>query len=353
MAEKSSNRGGPTIMQLAMTYLGLPPEAHEGIRESIESWAQRQIEPLLSFLGPLRLVATVKRQPKGEARYSVTLRVHLPRRHILVAQGENVDVRAAISQAEERLLREVKKYKDRLQNQAENRRRARRARLHSLEGARSALSAEVVAEARADIERLLPRLERVARRELAYLRDIGELPSDYPTVHDVVDETLSAVIPGRQPGDSEDTLFQQLLRELFRTLDAETAMRRRYGEPVSLDASPAPNAQEQVEEMVEEEIYEFYQPDDVVRLVDMLADEAAMQPEAALETAQREYSQIVSRGLPTEWRRVWMLAELEQLMPSDIAVILDLEFGRVEHLLTQTQEFLRDHLRQAGFWSPP
>lgn len=37
---------------------------------------------------------------------------------------------------------------------------------------------------------LLSKLEAVARRELAYLRAVGDLPCDYPTLRDVVDEAI-------------------------------------------------------------------------------------------------------------------------------------------------------------------
>lgn len=37
---------------------------------------------------------------------------------------------------------------------------------------------------------LLSKLEAVARRELAYLRAVGDLPRDYPTLRDVVDEAI-------------------------------------------------------------------------------------------------------------------------------------------------------------------
>ncbi len=38
---------------------------------------------------------------------------------------------------------------------------------------------------------LLSKLEAVARRELAYLRAVGDLPRDYPTLRDVVMKRLS------------------------------------------------------------------------------------------------------------------------------------------------------------------
>lgn len=337
-------------MKIIATHEGFAPGAHEGIRESIEEWATRHLEPILSsFKDESRLLATVKRHAKGNARYSVTLRVHLQRKHILVAHGENADIHAALAQGEQRLLREVKAYKDRLRNQADYRRKARHAHLHDLKAAQAALPVEVVDQARAGIEPLLPQLERVVRRELAYLRHSGELPADYPTVQDVVDEAVLAVIAKWRPGESDHAILRQLLRAAFKALDAETESRRRYGEPVSLEQSPEPDAQEQAEAMVEEEIFEFYQPDETLRLSDMLADDSVLSPEGELEAMQREFSLQTTGDLPVLWRRVWMLAEFERLAMADIAEVMEMELARVEKLLDQARAFLQDHLRQAGF----
>jgi len=337
-------------MNIIATHEGFAPEAHRSNQESIESWVQKHLDPLLApFKGESRLLATIKRHSKGEARYSVTLRMHLPRKHILVGHGESPDINAALAQAEERLLRKVKKHKDRLRKQAIYRRRSRQVRVRELEAAQAALPADVAKQARGGIEPLLPQLERVVRRELAYLHNSGELPVDYPTVQDVVDEAVLAVTAKWRPGEATDTVSRHLLRAAFNTLDAETEMRRRYGELVSLESHPEQDATDQAEAMVEEEIFEYYQPDEVLRLGDVLPDETAVMPDTGLEAAEREYSLEVLSGLPILWRRVLMLSEFEQLSTSDIAVILEAELTQIEKWLEQAHAFLSDHLSQAGF----
>lgn len=337
-------------MKVIATHDGFAPGTHEGIRESIEAWAQQHLEPVLaSFKGDHRLLATIKRYAKGAAKYSVTLRMHLPRKHVIVAHGENTDIHAALSQGEQRLLREVIKYKDRLHNQADYRRKARRTRLRELKAAQAALAAKVAEQARGGIELLLPQIERVMRRELAYLRHRGELSADYPTVQDVVDEAVLAVSATPQPGESTVALSQQLLRAAFKALDAETEASRRYGEMASLENSPGLDADDQAEVMVEEEIFEYYQPDEALWLSDVLPDETVVLPDAGLEAAQREFSLETLGDLPMLWRRAFMLAEFEHLAAADIAEIMEMELVRVKQILNHAQAFLHDHLRQAGF----
>lgn len=339
-------------MKVNITHKGFTPGTQEGIGESIKAWARQHLDPLLPLKGEPRLLVTVKRHTKGKSKYSVTLRVSLPRRHTLVAHGKNAELHAALSQAEARLLREVKKYKDRLHNQAEFRRKARRARLSALKALQESQPAEVIKQARSDIDSLLPRLESLVRMELAYLRDSGELPLDYPVVKDVVDEAVLLVMTDWQPDSSKNAVWRQLLRAVFKVLDREIESRRRFGEMISLESTPDKDAMDQAEDMVEEEIFEFYQPDESLKLEDVFEDHTAEQAESEIEAVERDYSMQISRGLPFVWRRVWMLTELEHLAASDIADILDVELSQVEQRLSQAREFIQDHLRQAGFQSP-
>jgi DNA-directed RNA polymerase specialized sigma24 family protein len=276
-------------------------------------------------------------------------RLRLPRKDILVAHGEGADIHAALHAAEDRLLREVKTHKERLRGQAEYRRKLRRARLRKLKATQAALPAEIMATARAGIEPLLPQVERVVRRELEYLRASAELPAQDPTVQDVVDEAVLTVIAQAQPDRSAEALLRELLRQAIKVLDAEVAARRRRGAVLSLEASPEPDASDQAEAMVEEEIYEFYQPDEALRLSDVVPDEAATAPATATEDGERDHALGILLGLPILWRRAWMLAELEELAVADIADILELELARAERLLEQARDFVREHLQQAGF----
>jgi DNA-directed RNA polymerase specialized sigma24 family protein len=293
--------------------------------------------------------ATVKRHAKGEAKCSVSLRLHLPRKHILVAHGGSADIHAALKEAEDRLLTEVQEAKARLSGQAEYRRKARRLRLRELKAAQAGLPAGGAEQARGRIEPLLPQLERVVRRELAYLRASGELPAEYPSVQDVVDGAVLAVMAKGRPGEPADALMRRLLREAFKVLDAETEARRRFGDMLSLESSPEPDAADQAEAMVEEEIYEFYQPDERLQLSDIVPAEGGSAPWADDQAGERDHALGTLVGLPILWRRVWMLAELERLAIADIADILELEMARAERLLDQVRDFLREHLRQAGF----
>ena len=88
------------------------------------------------------------------------------------------------------LFRQAKKHFDRLHAQDQIKRKARRERLRELKVRIAAKPASAAHKAEVTRMPLLSKLEAVARRELAYLRAVGDLPRDYPTLRDVVDEAI-------------------------------------------------------------------------------------------------------------------------------------------------------------------
>ncbi len=338
-------------MNLKLYYEGVGAPATDSAKAMIEPWVREHIEPMLSRAGAAygQLVATVSHHAESGAEFKVKLRMHLPRRHIVVASAEAAELEAALRQAEDRFLEQVGDLMNRLRQQVVSKRKVRRQRLRELESRVAGLPGTTSKQATSAIEPLLPRLERVVRRELAYLRNSGDLTGDYPTVQDAIDEAVAAVKVAWRTGETEDTLSQNLLREAFRAIDREIEASWRYGEMLSLDESPGLDADDQAEAMVEEEIFEYYQPDEVLRLSDVLPDETAVLPDAGLEAAQQAFSLETLGDLPMLWRRALMLSEFERLAAADITEILEAESVMIEKWLEQARAFLHDHLRQAGF----
>ncbi len=335
-------------MKLTIHYESV--DCQPAMTRAISQWAQQHLEPLLAGIGmPVaRLVVTLASSAKGDRTRRVKLRVHLPKRHIIIASADHADVRTAMRTAQARLLRQLERHFDRLRHQAAYRRKTRRERLRALKARMASQPAASMRQADAHIEPLLQRLERIIRRELAYLRHCGELPGDYPGVQDVLDEAIIAVKADWQQQDCADASLQRLLREAYRVIDAELEASRRKGTWISLDASPAPDAEDEAEAMVEEEMFEFYQPDDTLKLSDVLVDDTVPTPDLELEEEQQAFALETISGLPLSWRRVLLLADFEQLSTTEIAAILALESKQIDTWLQQSRDYLREHLR----WQP-
>lgn len=338
-------------MHLKLMYDGVGAADHGAIQDALKQWAREHLEPLLEGIGLQQgeLSAGVARRAGGDNAYVVRLRMHLPRKRIVVASAGDADANRALHQAQDRLRRQVERHIERLRHQSAYKRRARRLRLRELKRRAAELPVDVLQQADTGIEPLLPRLERVVRRELAYLRDSGDLSSDYPSVQDVIDEAVAGVKADWRNVASGEGLLQRLLNEAFRAMDREAEASRRYGETVSLEAAPPDDADDQAEAMIEEEFQEYYQPDEALRLSDVLPDTAARVPESMLDDTQQAFILETMRGLPALWRRALMLRELERLEESDIGAILEVDLAQVEAWLTRARAFLLAHLRQAGF----
>jgi hypothetical protein len=117
--------------------------------------------------------------------------MHLPGKKIVSVTASHNDLTPLAHMLAQALFRQAKKHFDRLSAQDQIKRKARRERLRELKARIDTQPASVVQQARGIIETLLPKVEAVAQRELAYLHAAGDLPRDYPTLHDVVDEAIA------------------------------------------------------------------------------------------------------------------------------------------------------------------
>ena len=316
------------------------------IAAEIDRLAGERLVPLLEKYGAAGnvLQAAVERERDGE----VVCRVHLPvpGRKIVAAEGRGPSVLDAAAVALDRLFREARRHFDRLQARDRYRRKERRRRLHDLKATIAGLGEDTRREAEQVLWDLATRLRRVVRRELAYLRAAGDLPPAYPTVADVVDEAVAAVTAEWRAGRSSREAWSELLRHAFAIINREVAHGRVFGEAVPVDADLPPTPDDQAEAMVEEEFHEFYQPDDTVTLSDVLPGEAAWEePDRAGTEA---YAWDVLKDLPRDWRRCFLLAEVEGMAPAEIAAALGGDEATVREWLAQSRAFVSARLEEAG-----
>ncbi|RPE65033.1 hypothetical protein EDC62_2159 [Tibeticola sediminis] len=347
-------------MNIKLHYEGTSAQDAPGWAQALETQMSKQLQPLLVKHGAEDSVlhATLGKLKRGGKAFTVRLHMHLPGKKIIAASAEGAEPVVASEAAMARLFREAKKHFELLRGQDQYKRKARRERLHALKEQIAAMPETVATQAQQGIDALLQRLEAVARRELAYLRAVGDLPSDYPTVRDVVDEAAAATKAAWQPGADSDAVYRQLLKNLFKAIDREVAASRPYGEAVSLDAPVPTDAQDDAESMVEEELYEYYQPDDTLSVADVLpetveaAAESTEQPAAAERAGEQAYVVDVLKDLPVAWRRALLLAELDALAHAAIAEVLDTTERSVASWIELAQSFIEARLGDAGIARP-
>ena len=342
---------------------------------TLDDYASRQLRPMLQAhgVGNGVLHATLRRLSKRQHTFEAELYMHLPGKKIITAMARGEQVPAVSERAVDRLFREAKRHFAQLHGQGRDRRTLRKQRLDEIEQRLAALPAPVAEQSRQGIEALLRQLTPVATRELAYLRASGDLPAGYPTVTDVVDEAAAQTRAAWKAEYDASKVYQQLLKHLFKAIDHEVAAVRPYAEAESIDAEVAPDAEDQAEAMVQEEVYEYYQPDDSLSLADVLpaadtqAEESAPEKEGEdtqaeeLAIAQSEdeqpdgprrseqaYALNVVKALPIVWRRALLLRAFDDLSNADIASVLEVEEAAVNGWIDQSCSFVQARLTDAG-----
>ncbi|SET27504.1 hypothetical protein SAMN05216200_102174 [Oceanicella actignis] len=357
--DKKGTRNAMTDASIPLQFVarGLDDARRAEAEAALRELAARRIAPLLAAAGwthePLRAVVTD--EGKGAAPIEVRLHLHLPRRNVAEARATGRDLGSVVEQAVEHLRRRAQRALERLRGQESWRRRARRERLHALKARVAALPPEIAREAEAGLAGLdLSRLERIARRELAFMRAMGELEPAYPTLTDVIDETLAETRAAWTPGLKPEEVERALLRTLFKVLDREAENGRVFVDALSLQARPARDAEDQAEDMVQEEFHEFHQPDEDLSLADILPDPSAMSAEdAQIEAADAALERgglvaAILRDLPALWRRALVLREIEGFDEPDLAHILDIPRQTAAAHVVHARAFVVARLTRAG-----
>ncbi|GIX14708.1 MAG: hypothetical protein KatS3mg118_2667 [Paracoccaceae bacterium] len=139
------------------------------------------------------------------------------------------------------------------------------------------------------------------------------------------------------------------MRLAYETIEAEARAARRAlpDDAASLEHAPEAPAEEPTE--ADQEMFEFYQPDDVPVLEDLVADTDAADPEA--EALRHEAQLALHRAmaaLPALWRRVLTLCDVEERRPEEAAAILGLSEAETARIAVAARDFLRQKLVEAG-----
>lgn len=207
-------------------------------------------------------------------------------------------------------------------------------------------------EAAEAIDRHLTDLYNFARREIAVRQALADLKRGELTAEEIVTEATATAIERFDSRPSE-MKFEDWLRQL-----ALDAINRRVEEIKSErdslmrledDGWAATSSAAARANAVEDEIFDFYQPDEAVRLADLIRDERVPTPEETVE--RRELQQYINQtlaSLPRRWREAFVLYTVEGLSLEETARVLRLPVDTVRRSVEMAREYLRQCLIEAG-----
>ncbi|WP_229517341.1 RNA polymerase sigma factor [Paraburkholderia terrae] len=191
---------------------------------------------------------------------------------------------------------------------------------------------------------LLASLAHFVQRELAYLQTRGDLAADDPSVDDIVDETLARACERFAERPPRLEPLQWLYQIALELLEAEVARRQmEEGRCISLEGR-LPVQLHEPREYDDELLFEYWQPDEVLRLEDVVPATDGT-PEDAVIT--RELSELVAAllaELSEPWRRAVTLCRLEAQPQASAAQVLGITEEELQHWLAHADAFLRARL---------
>jgi RNA polymerase sigma factor (sigma-70 family) len=194
------------------------------------------------------------------------------------------------------------------------------------------------------------RLKQFVRHVLSFAEARGDLPRGALAPEDIVDATLvqaySEFVLNPTPGNIQAWLIRlatkQLAAEIRRTkFDRERTVH------IEEDIPETPPTEEV--STLGDEILDFYQPDEDLKMEDIVPDVEVPTPEQ--EAEQKELRQCV-RGafatMPREWRRVTLLHHIQGLTVQQIARLIERPESEVTGMLEEAREYLRLRLIASG-----
>ncbi|HET6182412.1 MAG TPA: sigma-70 family RNA polymerase sigma factor [Acetobacteraceae bacterium] len=315
----------------------------------IEEEARQLASHLKRFRDDLvRLEATVS-QTKGKTRIHVSLRLQLPS-GVIAAQEEGFEVEPALRKAFADLRHRLDRHVARLKHEPDWKRPARRRRIGALlPPARDAAEAERRALYFDLIEDHLDRVYDAVRRELTYLEAGGSVPPGRLGLRDLVDATILKGLDRFEERPTDFSVGDWLLRLAHEAVEEEArAARQALPEgAASLEAEPEKPEEDPTE--ADQEWSEFHQPDEVLLLEDLIADDHGTDPES--EAERHEAARALHRAmahLPSLWRRVLDRIHLAGETTAEAATALGLDEAEVARIAQAATGFLRAKLIEAG-----
>jgi RNA polymerase sigma factor (sigma-70 family) len=194
-------------------------------------------------------------------------------------------------------------------------------------------------------------LYEYVRHQLAYLEASGELERGEFTAEDVIDSVLVRAYHEfvKAPGERDigkwliDLAGEHLQRQVRRS----QAERRRHL-PIEKDI-PEVIPTEAVKTLGEE-ILDFYQPDEDLKLEDIFPEYDVSTPEDFV-AAEEELVHCVNAALaamPEESRKAFNLHHRERLTLQELGEVLDKNTAEIEDMLEYARRHLRQHLIDSG-----
>jgi RNA polymerase sigma factor (sigma-70 family) len=179
----------------------------------------------------------------------------------------------------------------------------------------------------------LQELFEAARRELRYRVALGDFGPDLLTAEELVGETLARAWRDRRRRPRLLKFRVWLLAVLFRVAEDiardEAQFRKLATESLQASVPPEPLYDD------DESFWEWYQPDELTRWEDVVADPSSLSPEDAVAADEK-----FTRSLAPRARQVFVLHTIHHVSLRDVARALGISGSEAVRLLAEARRLV-------------
>jgi DNA-directed RNA polymerase specialized sigma24 family protein/ribosome-associated translation inhibitor RaiA len=335
-------------MKTAISYRNVPKLSRPGFEALICRLADRRLAAHLSHFPPglVRLRATLERsrhRSLHRSLYRVRLQLGLPGA-TLTCGDESSGLEQAVDHALKELERQTERHIAHLRHEDAWRRKERRAGLRQLRTVLTAQGDAGMASFGKLVRPLLAPLQRFVQRELSHLQASGDLAPGDPSADEIADETLARACEHLAARPHRLKPLQWLYQIALEVLAEEVTRRQsEEGRCISLEGRLPVQLREPRADN-DEVMFEYWQPDEVLRVEDVMPSTEGTPEEAVSERELRELLATLLSELPAPWRRAVVLCRLEGLAAGPAAQVLGVTEEELEHRLAHADAFLRARL---------
>jgi RNA polymerase sigma factor (sigma-70 family) len=199
--------------------------------------------------------------------------------------------------------------------------------------------------------RHLASLYHVVRHQLAYLEAVGDLSPGELTPEEIVDVVVARAYHEFPSAPSGRALRRRLIQLAGEQLRVEVARIQswRARTPVHTEDDVPETPPEEAVSRLGEEILDFYEPDEDLKVEDVIEDLDVDNPEDVAATHELQACvDAALAGLPADWRRAVILRHVEGLSGDALARALGKTNEETERMLEYARAYLRERLTEAA-----
>lgn len=196
------------------------------------------------------------------------------------------------------------------------------------------------------------RLYHFVRHVLAYREAIGDLQPGELSADDVVDAILVRAYQEFVTHPPRRTLKRWLIALAREQLAADVRRLVSWHErtPVRTEDDVPDTPPEEFVSRLGEEILDFYEPEEDLKVEDIVPDLDLTTPDERAETDELRWCvESALAGLPREWREVLLLHHVEGLSGAELARVTGKSPAELDRILDQARSYLRQRLVESGY----